>query len=143
MHILVQPPHEARSGHVLTPATTVSLRSHQSDGEGENAADKVAGCWAFVSVVTEDGSTSLAPPSTTLLSGTLVDSVRETSSHNEDDEEVGRILLENITINQPGEYRLHISLLRMADSSDAEDGISPLPTVMNVGSVLTHVVHVM
>lgn len=136
MHILVEPPHGARPGHVLTPATTISLRSRHSPGGREAAIDDAARCWGFLTVVSTDGSTSLAPPSTTLVSGALVASVRDPASDDGNNEEVGQILFQNITINHPGDYRLRISLLRMTDP------LSPVPSVRNVGSVLTRIVRV-
>lgn len=145
MHIDVQPPSEARSGNVLDPPTRISLRPHGVErGEEVRIAD-ISGYWAFISVVSEDGTTTLAPPSTSLLSGTLVAPVHE-ACPNGDEQEAGHLSFENLTINQPGNFRLRISLLRMVTvntgASGAVDGVSLQPSVRNTGSVVTHVVRV-
>ncbi|KAL8774277.1 MAG: hypothetical protein Q9209_001028 [Squamulea sp. 1 TL-2023] len=141
MHIIVQPPHEARPGDTLTPPITVSVRnvaSHTEEALGTGANS----CWAFISVVSEDGLIALAPPSTTLLSGTLADSVHE-SCLTDAERDVGHLSFQNLAINQPGRFRLRVSLLQMPRSQDwpSTGGLGPT-SVRNVASVLSHVIHV-
>lgn len=141
MHIIVQPPHQARSGHVLTPPTTISLRSSGASQAGQGLGGNINNYWAFVSVVSEDGMVALAPPSTTLLSGALADSVHE-DRLTDSGQGIGHCAFPNLTINQAGDFRLRISLLRMPTGQGGPSAGSLDTSVRNVASVLSHVIHV-
>ncbi|KAI4174593.1 MAG: hypothetical protein LQ343_002166 [Gyalolechia ehrenbergii] len=88
---------------------------------------------------------ALAPPSTTLISGTLVDSVRE-AYHVEDEGEIGYFLFQNLSINRPGNCRFRISLMQMPTSGtqapNANDDTTPSLGIMNNGSILTRLVRI-
>lgn len=144
MHIIIQPPREARPGHNLVPPLTIFLRARNTDQDHEAVAEDTSSYWASVSLVSEDGMIALAPPSTTLLSGTLVDSIREPDPA-EDEGGIGYVLFERLAINQPGNFRLRISLPRMptgdSDGSKTTGGsVPPSPGVLNTGSVVTRVI---
>ncbi|KAL8762676.1 MAG: hypothetical protein Q9184_001383 [Pyrenodesmia sp. 2 TL-2023] len=145
MHIIIEPPIEARPGNTLVPPVVVALRAREIEEDGEARAEDLSSYWASVSLVSADGLVALAPPSTTLLSGSLVDSIREPDS-TEGESVVGYVLFQNLIINQPGDFRLRVSLLRMpSDISDADNaagGLLPSSGVLNTGSVSTHVIHV-
>ncbi|KAL8998662.1 MAG: hypothetical protein Q9169_002323 [Polycauliona sp. 2 TL-2023] len=136
MHIILQPPVESRPGNTLTPPMIISLRKRSAPyGEVALEAD-TGGCWAIASVVSEDGLVALAPPSSSLLSGTLADSVHS-SRLTEAEGDVGHLAFDNLTINQPGCFRLRISLLQMPGNQD-----SLATGVRNIASVLSHVIRV-
>lgn len=142
MHIIIQPPVESRPGNTLTPPTIVSLRRNGASQTEERLSADINSYWAFVSVVSEDGLVALAPPSTSLLSGTLADSVHE-ARLTEAEGDVGHLAFQNLAINQPGRFRLRISLLQMPGIQDGPPrGGSGQPGVRNIASVLSHVVHV-
>ncbi|KAL8994300.1 MAG: hypothetical protein Q9188_007107 [Gyalolechia gomerana] len=145
MHIVIEPPREARLGDRLIPPPTVCLRTPEDHREDESLVEDLSRFWASVSMVSEDGMVALAPPSTTLISGTLVDSVRE-AYHVEDEGEIGYFLFQNLSINQPGNFRFRISLMQMPTSgTQAPDGngdTTPLLGIMNTGSILTRVISI-
>lgn len=138
MDIILQPPREARPGDALLPAPTVQLRFRENAGEEAALAQDMSSYWAAASLVSEDGMVALAPPSTTLVSGTRLVSIQEADG-TEADGEVGYVLFRNFCINEPGRFCLHISLHRMpTPESDAFGAAGSL----NTGSVTTRVIHV-
>ncbi len=145
MHIITEPPIQVRPGNILIPPVRVALRTQETHEYGGAGAIDLSSYWASVSLISADGLVALAPPSTTLLSGSLVDSIREPGPA-EGDSDIGYVLFQNLAINQPGDFRLRISLLRMPSGiSDAETtggGLLPSSGVLNTGSVTTRVIHV-
>lgn len=142
MQIVIQPPAETRPGNILRPPTVVSLRKVGASHREEGLSTDINGYWAFVSVVSEDGLVALAPPSTSLISGTLADSVHE-GRLTEAEEDVGHLAFPNLAINQIGRFRLHISLLQMPGSPGSLSAGESEPTdVKNIASVMSDVIHV-
>ncbi|KAL8736584.1 MAG: hypothetical protein Q9181_002354 [Wetmoreana brouardii] len=145
MHIVVQPPRESRTGISLTPPVVISLRTRHNGVREVSDLEGIGSCWALVSIVSEDGRVTLAPPSTTLLSGTMVDSLHKVPK-DESEQAIGQASFHDLSINQRGKFRLRISLMRMtivdSGTSGAVNGVSTQAYVRNMGSVLTHVVHV-
>ncbi|KAL8666502.1 MAG: hypothetical protein Q9168_007471 [Polycauliona sp. 1 TL-2023] len=136
MQIILQPPVESQPGNTLLPPMIISLRKSSASHTEEASNADTSGCWAFVSVVSEDGLVALAPPNGSLLSGTLADSVHQ-GRLTEAEGEIGHLVFDNMVINRAGRFRLRISLLQMPGGQDA------LSTgVRNVASVLSHVIHV-
>ncbi|KAL8884413.1 MAG: hypothetical protein Q9192_006854, partial [Flavoplaca navasiana] len=142
MHILIQPPVESRPGNILRPPTVVSLRKVGASHREEGLSTDIIGYWAFVSVVSEDGLVALAPPSTSLISGTLAKSVHH-GRLTEAEEDVGHLAFPNLAINQTGRFRLRISLLQMPGSPESlSAGESEPPDVKNIASVMSDIIHV-
>ncbi|KAL8834497.1 MAG: hypothetical protein Q9170_003732 [Blastenia crenularia] len=145
MRIIIEPPTEAHPGNILYPPPTICLRAHEDCQEGEDLAEDLSSFWAFVSVVSDDGMVALAPPSTTLISGSLVDSVHKVDPL-EDEDEIGYFLFPSLRINQPGSFRLRISLLHMptvgSDALNADGSVSRSPGAINTGSVVTRMIRV-
>ncbi|KAL8928782.1 MAG: hypothetical protein Q9208_001560 [Pyrenodesmia sp. 3 TL-2023] len=145
MHIIIEPPIEARPGDTLIPPVTVTLQTRETDEDGEARAKDLNSYWTSVSLISADGLVALAPPSTTLLSGSLVKSIQEPDSA-EGESVVGYVLFQNLIINQPGDFRLRISLLRIpSDIAHVENdtsGILPSSGVFNTGSVTSRIIHV-
>ncbi|KAL8730161.1 MAG: hypothetical protein Q9166_004244 [cf. Caloplaca sp. 2 TL-2023] len=142
MQIVIQPPGEARPGNILMPPTTISLRSHGTSRHEEELGEDINSYWVFVSVVSADGMVALAPPSTTLLSGTLTDSIHE-GRLTEHERDIGHSSFQNLVINQAGDFRLRFSLIRMQTSQHGTStGGLGTPSVRNITSVLSHIIHV-
>ncbi|KAL8883826.1 MAG: hypothetical protein Q9215_007993 [Flavoplaca cf. flavocitrina] len=142
MHIIIQPPVESRPGNILRPPTVVSLRKVGASHGEEGLSTDINGYWAFVSVVSEGGLVALAPPSNSLISGTIANSVHH-GRLTEAEEDVGHLAFPNLAINQTGRFRLRISLLQMPGNPESVSaGESELPDVKNIASVMSDVIHV-
>lgn len=145
MQIVIQPPREARPGEILVPPLMICLRTPGNYREDENVVEDLGSYWAAVSMVSEDGMIALAPPSTTLLSGTLVDSVHE-AYQAEDESEIGYFVFQNLRIHEPGNFRLRISLMQMPTSRhqtlNAGGNTTQSSSARNTGNVITHVIRI-
>lgn len=137
MHFVVQPRREARPGDVLTPATTICVRASGTSTVDEGLGEDIDTYWAFVSIVSEDGMVALAPPSTTLLSGTLTDSIHKANLTGHE-REVGHSSFQNLAINQRGNFRLRISLIHMSALASSMN----TPSAVNIASVCSYVIRV-
>lgn len=133
MNVLVQPPPQIRPGEVLNPPVVVRLEKIAGCNYSEFAAYDPAVLWAFVSVTTEDGQTSLAPPRDDLLSGTPTDSVH-TLDYAEG-HEAGFMSFTDIAIRDSGRYRLRISLVKVNAPGNNSSNV-------NLQSTLSRVIHV-
>lgn len=129
MNVIVQPPSEIRPGSLLHPPIVVRLEGHRAQNVNVNDAN----IWALASVVSADGLVALAPPQTNLLSGTLVDSIH-TASVDEERRGMGYMTFPNLAINQAGNYRIRVSLVRMPTVDN--------PEAINVQSIVTRVIRV-
>ena len=129
MNVIVQPPPQVRPGTTLSPPIIVRLEKTGVEDKRDTSQ-----LFAFVSVISEDGSTSLAPPRNDLIAGGISDSVHtlESDTESSDDEEVGFLSFPDLTIEEPGDYRLKVSLMKVIVSGGA----------MNLQSTLSRVIHV-
>ena len=134
MNVIVEPPPQVRPGQVLSPPVVIRLERAETEENDINPSL----LFAFVSITSEDGSTSLAPPRNDLIAGNLSDSVHTLDSDTEsDDEEVGFLSFPDLRIQDPGSYRLRVSLMRMdVTSTEGPRG------AMNLQSTLSRVIHV-
>lgn len=133
MNVIVQPPSAIRPGSLLHPPIVVRLEGHRAQNVNGIVNVNDANIWALASVVSADGMVALAPPQTNLLSGTLVDSVH-TASMEEGRRGMGYMTFPNLAINQAGDYRIRVSLVRMPTIEDSE--------AINVQSIVTRVIRV-
>ena len=133
MKVLVQPLPQVRPGTILNPPIVVSLDKTAGREYADQDSHRL---WGFVSVTTEDGMTSLAPPRNDLLAGNPTDSVHSLAA-GPDGRETRFMSFTNIAICATGRYRLRISLVRM-DLEGAAQGQS----MVNVQSTLSRVIHV-
>ncbi|MCJ1427568.1 hypothetical protein MMC29_005471 [Sticta canariensis] len=133
MNVIVQPPSEIRPGSLLHPPIVVRLEGYRAQNATEIVNVNDTNIWALASVVSADGMVALAPPQTDLLSGTLVDSVH-TSSVDEGRRVMGYMTFSNLAINEAGNYRIRVSLVRMPTIEDSE--------AINVQSIVTRVIRV-
>ncbi|KAL8949700.1 MAG: hypothetical protein Q9222_004209 [Ikaeria aurantiellina] len=136
MHVILQPPREARSGQVLEPPIVISLQIHDDLVARAGGFEATVMYMAFVSVVSPDGMVALAPPSATLLSGIFTDSIHQ-GRLTENEYDVGHFQFRDVIINEPGDYRLRFSLLQVPrPGSDQPDA------ARNVASVVTEIIRV-
>lgn len=133
MNVIVQPPSAIRPGAPLHPPIVVRLEGRRSLGASSIVNANDGSIWALASVVSADGMVALAPPQSNLLSGTLVDSIH-TASVEEDSRGMGYMTFPNLAINQTGNYRIRVSLVRMPTIEDSE--------AVNVQSIMTRVIRV-
>ena len=113
----MEPPAQARPGSILDPPMIIRLRKMPTQA-GQESAEDPSLLFAFMSLTAEDGSTSLAPPRNDLLTGTLSDSIHSLQQDlYPDDTELGFASFPEVVINDPGSYRLKISIMKMDTSA--------------------------
>ena len=135
MIVVVGPPQQVRPGAILNPPLVIRLdRGDTSDG---NRVD-TSRLFGLVSVTSADGSTSLAPPRNDLVAGRLTNSIRTLNdSEDSGQEDFGYLTYSDIRIQDPGRYRLRVSLMRF-DGGDAPG----TGGAMNIQSTLSDVIRV-
>ena len=133
MEIIVEPPAEIQPGVMLDPPIVARLRAR----DGAEDTPDISGIWASVFLTSEDGVEVLAPPSRDLLRGALVNSVQQVV---DEEGEKGYVSFPGLTIEQPGNYRLRICLIRMESSQSVSD--VPYESGINFQTVHSRVVHV-
>ena len=112
MRIVIQPPHQARPGDVLTPPIVMSLENQSGSHSAEQESIDPTLLWAVVSVVSEDDLTPISPPRSDLLIGTIADSIHPLTPPDHEGQ-IGFVAFSNLIIREPGRYRLRISLIKM------------------------------
>lgn len=133
MDIVVQPPAEIQPGVTLDPPIVARVRARR----GAEDVPDISGIWASVFLTSEDGARVLAPPSRDLLRGALVNSVQPVV---DEEGEKGYVSFPGLTIEQPGNYRLRICLIRMETRQSADD--VPSESGINFQTVHSRVVRV-
>ena len=117
MEMVIRPLSAIKPGVTMHPPVVVALKAQTSRGERDGIYRElgdVSGIWAFVSLVTEDGNQSLAPPRTDLLLGRIVDSIHPAFDNtNSEGPTVGYAIFPDLAIAEPGRYCLRISLIDM------------------------------
>lgn len=106
-----------KPGVVMNPPIVLALRAPASRSERNSARrdiGDVSGIWAFVSLVSEDRSRSLAPPRNDLLIGSVARCIRPVLDEtNPEDLTVGYAVFSDLAIAEPGTYCWKISLIDM------------------------------
>ncbi|MCJ1481717.1 hypothetical protein MMC06_001876 [Schaereria dolodes] len=141
MCVLVEPPSTVRPGEVINP---IVLRVDKRDNQRHDPQDSShpAVLWALLSVLSEDGITSLAPPAQSeFVRGRMVSSIYPLSP---DDlaQGAGYIVFANTAILQPGRYLLRVSLMGMQVDIDSREGEPLFLGGVNLQSTALGVVHV-
>ena len=111
MDVVLQPPSSVRPGEAITTPLIVSLKNMQLHGAHSSSGRFLV--WAFASIVSDSseqavGSISNHPG---LLSGSLVDSPHE--ARLDEGNVFEYVRFPQLVINQVGNYRIQVSLLRM------------------------------
>ncbi|MCJ1253032.1 hypothetical protein MMC24_000839 [Lignoscripta atroalba] len=137
--ILLQPSSEIRPGALISPPIVLRLDRRVGQSSEDHPPHDPALLWAFVSIVSEDGTRALAPPRDDLLRGTVVGSVQPLNPTDEA-QGVGFIVFPGISIQQSGQYRIRISLMRM--DIDRQVGTPSFQGGINLQSTVTRIIHV-
>jgi hypothetical protein len=122
MKIILQPPPEVRTSVRIDPFLVVSLGPRSPQSGRSTPTSNMSGVWAMASLTTADGTEVLTPPRPDLLEGQLVDSVHLPMEPGSGPE-TGYALFPNLRVQQPGRYRIRISLIDM-DSNGSSLGMS-------------------
>ena len=117
MDLIIRPVQVIKPGVVMNPPIVLALKAPASRS-GRNSAYRdvgdVSGIWAFVSLVSEDQSRSLAPPRNDLLIGSVARCIRPVlDGTHSGDLTVGYAVFSDLAIAEPGTYRWKISLIDM------------------------------
>jgi hypothetical protein len=117
MDLVIRPVQAIKPGVVMHPPIVLALKAPASRSEKNSARrdmGDVSGIWAFVSLVSEDQSRSLAPPRNDLLVGSVARCIRPVLDEtNPEDLTVGYAVFSDLAIAEPGTYCWKISLIDM------------------------------
>jgi len=117
MDLVIRPMQAIKPGVVMHPPIVLALKAPASRRERNSTRrdiGDVSGIWAFVSLVSEDQSRSLAPPRNDLLIGSVARCIRPVLDEtNPGDLTVGYAVFSDLAIAEPGTYRWKISLIDM------------------------------
>ena len=138
MNIVLEPAANVRPGNVLRPPMVIKLKRNVASNVGGRQQD-YAHVWALASIVSEEGTTALAPPRTDLLLGTPVNSIHK-AARSGSEEEVGYACFSDLAIQQPGKYRIRVSLIRMEGLGGS--AASSVQGGANLQSVVSRIIHV-
>lgn len=129
MQIMSQPERASRPAVLLYPPLAVRLRLREPCADDRHALRDFSQVWAFVSLADADGVETLAPPREGLLTGRLTDSAHplsrprptvsgrgapsEPGSSATEDAPDSFVMFPDLTIREPGQYRLRVTLFNM------------------------------
>lgn len=117
MDLVIRPMQAIKPGVVMHPPIVLALKAPASRSEKNSARrdiGDVSGIWAFVSLVSEDQSRSLAPPRNDLLVGSVARCIRPALDEtNPEGSTVGYAVFSDLAIAEPGTYCWKISLIDM------------------------------
>jgi hypothetical protein len=122
MNIILQPPPEVRTSARIEPFPVISLGPCSPKSSRSTPISDMSGVWALASLTTADGTEVLTPPRPDLLEGQLVDSIH-LAMEADSGPETGYALFPNLRVQQPGRYRIRISLIDM-DSNGSSLGMT-------------------
>jgi hypothetical protein len=117
MELAISPPSRVAVGITLDTPLVVTFNASEMRGRRaseEEQGFEMEGIWAFLSLVTEDRSRSLAPPRDDLVRGKRVDSVHRLHRDEEQDaknETVAYASFPDIAITKPGRYCFRVSVI--------------------------------
>ena len=139
MNIVLEPAANVRPGNVLRPPMVIRLRRRNGVSNVGGGPQDYAHLWALASIVSEEGTTALAPPRGDLIRGTPVNSIHK-AARSGNEEEVGYVCFSDLAIEQAGRYRIRVSLISMeglggSTASSMEGGA-------NLQSVVSRIINV-
>lgn len=116
MELAITPPRRIAAGVKLeTPiVVTFSPSKLKKRALVPGESKDLSGVWAFVSLMTEDRSLSLAPPQTDLLRGHMADSIHPIA-HDDGREEqpFAYATFPGLEITRPGRYCFRVNIIDM------------------------------
>ncbi|MCJ1305218.1 hypothetical protein MMC08_008032 [Hypocenomyce scalaris] len=139
MDIVVEPAGNVRPGNVLHPPVVIELKHRSGLDNADSRHHNYDHLWALASILSDQGTTALAPPRADLLLGTPVSSIH-TAVQSESNTEIGYVSFSDLAIQQPGQYRLRVSLIRMEGLGGST--ASSLQGGANLQSIVSRVIHV-
>jgi len=140
MNILIEPPNQIRPGHLLSPPLILRLDQPPCEHSQAPSPNDPTLLWAVVSLFSADSETPIAPPQIDLLLGNPVDSVHPLAPEIPG-REVGFVSFPDLSIREPGRYRLQISLIRM-NSVGPSSNAPPFEGGTNMQHTFTRVINV-
>ena len=124
MHIVLRPRPATRPNVAMNPPFVIAVNAPTAASERElygRGVGDVTGVWVFVSLVTGDGTQTLAPPRDDLLLGRRADSIHPVFEEPGPEEvTVGYAVFSDLSISEPGSFCLRASLIDMDRSVHPE-----------------------
>ena len=139
MSIVLEPAAHVRPGNVLRPPMVIKLKHRNAGSNFGGRQPDYAHLWALASIVSEEGTTALAPPRTDLLLGSPVNSIHK-AARTGNDEEVGYVCFSDLAFQKPGKYRIRVSLIRMEGLGGS--AASSVQGGANLQSVVSRIIQV-
>lgn len=117
MELELGPPSRVVAGLQLSSPIVVVLKSPKAKAAASDSGTQgqnLGGIWAYLSLMSADGRTSLSPPRTDLLLGQPVASVHKyPESSMVDNTAFAYAKFPGLSITAPGSYRLRINIIDM------------------------------
>ena len=116
MELAIRPPRRIAVGIKLeTPlVVTFSASKLRKRAFVPGEVKDLSGVWAFVSLMTEDRSRSLAPPQTDLLRGHMADSIHPiTHDDGREEQPFAYATFPSLEITRPGRYCFRVNIIDM------------------------------
>jgi hypothetical protein len=117
LKLAIKPPRRIAAGVALEAPLVVTLGTSkpQEEDQDYDPESELGGTWAFLSLVSEDRRQPLAPPRTSLMTGSKSDSVHITypssTDHEPEDNPLAYSSFRDIKITKAGKYCFMISLV--------------------------------
>lgn len=117
MEVILAPPAHVVTGSQFRSPFVVIFKTpgvNPNENAAENQRSSFCGWWAYLSLMNEDSSTSLAPPQTGLLLGQPVAAIRPLQTPIEDQNRAfAYASWSGVTITAPGRYCLKVNAIDM------------------------------
>lgn len=116
MELAIRPPRRIAAGLELETPLVVTFSQSKAKGRvlGMGDVQDVSGVWAFVSLMTEDRSESLAPPQKGLLRGQTADSIHPFErDQGGDAQPFAYATFPDLAITRPGRYCFRVNIIDM------------------------------
>ncbi len=116
MELAVTPPQRITAGLRLEAPLVVTFSASKVKKRAlvPRELTDLSGIWAFVSLMTEDRSRSLAPPQTDLLRGRTADSIHHIpQAEGRDERPFAYATFPNLEIARPGRYCFKVNIIDM------------------------------
>lgn len=121
MKLAIPPPERVAVGATFGVPIVVTFTATEPTRESEpdfDAVSRTSGVWAYLSLMSEDRSQSLAPPNSDLLQGQIVDSIHPIMQAQEGDvQTIGYATFANLVVSEPGRYCFRVSIIDMNEYS--------------------------
>lgn len=116
MELAITPPRRIAAGVMLEAPLVVTFSTSKEKKRALEAGEMtdLSGIWAFVSLMKDDRSESLAPPRKDLLRGRTTDSIHPIGQKESGDEQpFAYARFPGLTITEPGRYCFKVNIIDM------------------------------